>query len=92
MKNDAVVTNDIKKTRSLEGEVVSNKMDKTVVVKVYRRFVHPFMGKVVQRAKTYKVHDENKVAKVGDWVEVSECRPLSKTKHMILNKILKEAN
>ena len=91
MKND-VVAESIKKTRKLEGEVVSNKMDKTVIVKVSRRFVHPFIGKVVQRAKNYKVHDESKKAKVGDWVEVCECRPLSKTKHMTLNKILREAN
>ena len=91
MKNDSAVEN-VKKSRKLEGKVVSGKMDKTIVVKVSRRFVHPFIGKVVQKSKTYKVHDENRVAKVGDWVEINESRPLSKTKRMILGKILREVN
>ena len=91
MRKDVAV-DVIKKARKLEGKVVSNKMDKTIVVKVSRRFVHPFVGKVVQKAKSYKVHDENKTAKVGDWVEICECRPLSKTKHMVLSKVVREAN
>ena len=72
------------------GKVVSDKMEKTVTVKVTRRLKHPFYGKVVSRFKNYKVHDENNAAKVGDKVEIVECRPLSKTKHMILNRVLKE--
>jgi len=74
--------------RVLVGQVLSDKMDKTVVVKIERRFKHPALGKIVQRSKHYKVHDEEGKAKVGDWVEICECRPLSKTKHMRLNKIV----
>lgn len=75
--------------RVLEGEVVSDKMEKTVVVKVTRRFKHPMLGKIVQSSKNYKVHDEKEIASVGDVVEMCECRPLSKTKHMILSRIVK---
>ena len=66
-KTDAVVKENVKKVKKLEGEVISNEMDKTVVVKVSRRFMHPFIDKVVKKAKKYKVHDESRVAKVGDW-------------------------
>ena len=78
--------------RVLEGEVVSDKMQKTIVVKVTRRFKHPLLGKTVQKSKKYKVHDEQGVANVGDWVEISESRPLSKTKHMILDRVVKQAS
>jgi small subunit ribosomal protein S17 len=72
----------------LVGEVVSDKMEKTVVVKVVRSLRHPLYEKVVRRHKKYKVHDEQNSAKIGDLVEISECRPLSKTKHMALVRIL----
>lgn len=72
----------------LVGEVVSDKMDKTVVVKVVRTFRHPVYEKVVRRHKKFKVHDEQNNAKIGDQIEFSECRPLSKTKHMTLVRIL----
>ena len=78
--------------RLIEGEVVSDKMQKTIVVKVIRRFKHPLIGKVVQRFKKYKVHDEDAKAKVGDWVEVAESRPLSKTKHMVLSRVVRQAS
>lgn len=74
--------------RQLVGEVVSDKMDKTVVIRVVRTFKHPLYGKVIKRAKKYKVHDEENVAKIGDVIEAVECRPLSKTKHMILKRIV----
>lgn len=77
--------------RILTGEVVSDKMQKTVVVKVTRRFRHPLVGKIVQKSKKYKVHDEERVAKVGDLVEIVESRPLSKTKHMMLHRVVKKA-
>lgn len=85
--------NDIKTSsrRTLEGEVVSCKMQKTIVVKVNRTFKHPVLGKTVTRAKNYKVHDENGIANVGDLVEIVEGRPLSKTKHMTLNSVLRSA-
>ena len=72
------------------GEVISDKMDKTATVKIVRTFKHSLYGKVVRRFKKYKIHDENNVAKMGDRVEVVECRPLSKTKHMILNRVISE--
>jgi small subunit ribosomal protein S17 len=75
--------------RVLTGEVLSDKMDKTITVKVTRRFRHPLLGKTVQKSKKYKVHDEQGVAKVGDWVEISESRPLSKTKHMTLDRVVR---
>ena len=87
-KNDIIIN----KTHMLEGEVVSDGMTKTIVVKVTRTLKHEQQGKVIRRSKKYKVHDEKNVAKVGDWVEVAECRPLSKTKHMVLSKIIRSSN
>jgi small subunit ribosomal protein S17 len=78
--------------RLIEGEVVSDKMEKSVVIKVSRRFKHPLIGKTIIRSKKYKVHDENNVAKLGDWVEVAECRPISKTKYMRLLRVIKSAS
>jgi small subunit ribosomal protein S17 len=72
----------------LIGEVVSDKMDKTIVVKVTRTLRHPLYGKVIKRHKKYSVHDENNSARVGDVVEIQECRPLSKTKYMSLLRVL----
>ncbi len=76
------------KSRVLVGEVVSDKMEKTIVVEVERTFKHPQYGKVIRRSKKYKVHDEENVAKIGDKVEIAECRPLSKTKHMVLSRVI----
>ena len=78
-------------SRALEGVIVSDKMHKTVVVKVARTLKHSVLGKILRRTKNYKVHDENGEAKVGDLVEFSECRPLSKSKHMILGKVLRKS-
>ncbi len=66
--------------RILRGVVVSDKNEKTVVVKVERRFIHPVMKKTVRRSKKYHAHDENGQFKVGDSVRIRECRPLSKLK------------
>lgn len=66
--------------RNLQGVVVSDKSDKTIVVKVERRFSDPMMKKTVRRSKRYQAHDEANSAKVGDQVRIRECRPLSKTK------------
>ena len=66
--------------RILQGEVVSNKNDKTVVVKVQRMFRHPFYGKVISRSKKYHAHDEKNKYKVGDKVRIIESRPISKLK------------
>jgi small subunit ribosomal protein S17 len=66
--------------RVLRGTVVSDKGDKTVVVRVDRRFMHSLYKKVVRRSKRYAAHDETNAHKVGDIVRIQECRPLSKTK------------
>ena len=66
--------------RVLQGEVVSDKNAKTVVVKVERRFTHPVMGKTVRRSKKYHAHDEKGEFKTGDVVRIRECRPVSKLK------------
>jgi small subunit ribosomal protein S17 len=66
--------------RILQGKVVSDKNDKTVVVKVERRFNHPLYKKVVRRSKNYKAHDEKNVKKVGDLVSIQESKPISKDK------------
>ena len=66
--------------RILEGLVVSDKGDKTVVVKVERTFLHPVLKKTVRRSKKYHAHDENNEYKMGDTVRITETRPLSKLK------------
>jgi len=71
------------------GKVVSDKMEKTVVVEIERMCMHKQYQKVVRRIKTYKVHDEEGLAQVGDIVEIFEGRPISKTKYMYLSKIIK---
>ncbi|MCW5699182.1 MAG: 30S ribosomal protein S17 [Rhodospirillales bacterium] len=66
--------------RTMHGVVVSDLMDKTVVVKVERRVMHPLYKKFVRRTKKYLAHDESNAVKVGDRVRIRECRPLSKRK------------
>lgn len=66
--------------RVLEGEVISDKMNKTVTVLVERRYRHPVYKKYVRRTDKYAAHDENNQFKVGDRVEIIECRPISKRK------------
>ena len=66
--------------RVLQGIVVSDKMDKTIVVQVERRVMDPIYKKFVRRTKKYAAHDENNVHKVGETVRIRECRPISKTK------------
>ncbi len=66
--------------RSLQGVVVSDKQNKTLVVRVERRFAHPIFKKTIRRTKKYYAHDENNVFKVGDIVWIEEHRPISKLK------------
>jgi small subunit ribosomal protein S17 len=66
--------------RTLQGVVVSDKQDKTVVVRVERRFTHPVMKKTVRRSKTFHAHDENNEYGVGDTVSIEEHKPISKLK------------
>jgi small subunit ribosomal protein S17 len=77
--------------RMYTGVVISDKMDKTLVVKTERTFVQKEFSKIMKTAKKYKVHDENEQAKVGDVVEFFEGRPASKTKYMYLKQVLKSA-
>ncbi|MCR4267653.1 30S ribosomal protein S17 [Nitratireductor sp. ZSWI3] len=70
--------------RVLQGTVVSDKNDKTVVVRVERRFTHPMMKKTVRMSKKYKAHDENNACKVGDVVTIEETRPISKDKSWVV--------
>ncbi|AAM25426.1 MAG: 30S ribosomal protein S17 [Caldanaerobacter subterraneus] len=73
------------------GTVVSNKMQKTIVVAVEDKFRHPLYGKIVKRTKKYKVHDENNICNVGDVVKIMETRPLSKEKRWRLVEVIKKA-
>jgi len=77
-----------KKKRLFRGSVVSDGMDKTVVVKFERTYQHPNTKKIMKAAKKYKVHDEKQLAKVGDVVEFYEGRPVSKTKYMYLSRVV----
>ena len=67
--------------RILQGVVVGDKADKTVVVRVDRRIQHPLYKKFIRRSKKYMAHDETNTRKIGDRVQIRECRPLSKSKH-----------
>jgi len=76
------------KRKVREGLVVSDKMDKTVVVAVETRKVHPLYKKAIRVTKKYKAHDENNACKIGDIVKISETRPLSKEKHWRVTEVI----
>jgi small subunit ribosomal protein S17 len=76
------------KRRLMRGEVISDKMQKTVVVKVDRTYIHPHFDKVIRTSKKYKVHDEQETASVGDIVDIYQGRPVSKTKYMYLDRVV----
>ena len=73
------------------GEVVSDKMDKTISVLIYRMVKHPKYGKYVKKTSVYKAHDEKNQAKTGDIVKIRETRPLSKTKRWTLAEVVEAA-
>ena len=77
--------------RVLQGVVVSDKADKTVVVRVERRFTHPLLKKTVRQTKKYHAHDEKNACKVGDAVRIEETRPMSRHKRWTVKEILKKA-
>ncbi len=77
--------------RSLAGRVVSDKMDKSITVLVERQVQHPLYKKYVKRSTKYRVHDEHNACQNGDWVQITECRPLSKTKSWTLLRIVESA-
>jgi small subunit ribosomal protein S17 len=80
-----------KNRRTLVGRIVSDKSAKTVTVQVERRVKHELYGKIVARSSKYHAHDENNKFKTGDLVEISESRPLSKTKSWVVTKLLEKA-
>ena len=74
--------------RTLTGQVVSDKMDKTITVKIERQVKHPLYGKFIKRSTKVHAHDENNECKMGDTVTVVECRPLSKSKSWQLVEVV----
>lgn len=80
-----------KTVRTLTGKVVSDKMDKSIVVLIERRVQHPVYGKMIRRSTKLHAHDENNVAKQGDVVTIKECRPISKTKAWALVEVVEAA-
>ncbi len=77
--------------RSFVGRVVSDKRAKTITVLVERRAKHELYGKIVARSNKYHAHDEKGEYKLGDVVEISECRPISKTKSWIVTRLVQKA-
>ncbi|MEZ5560895.1 MAG: 30S ribosomal protein S17 [Pseudomonadales bacterium] len=77
--------------RTMTGVVVSDRMNKSIVVKVERRVQHPVYGKIIRRSTKVHAHDENNECKIGDTVTVVECRPVSKTKTWRLQSIVERA-
>jgi small subunit ribosomal protein S17 len=74
--------------QELVGEVVSNKMQKTISVLVYRQVRHAKYGQYLRMSSVFKAHDETNVAKIGDTVRITETRPLSKTKRWVLSEVV----
>jgi small subunit ribosomal protein S17 len=77
-----------KKIRTLQGKVISDKMDKSVTVLLERQIKHPLYKKFIKRSTKLHVHDENNECSIGDMVEIRECRPISKTKAWALVEIV----
>ncbi len=77
--------------RTVQGRVVSDKMDKSIVVAIERKVKHPLYGKFIRRTTKLHVHDAANEAKMGDVVEIKECRPISKTKSWTLVRVVEKA-
>lgn len=82
------MTNSESNGRTMTGKVVSDKMQKTIVVMVERTVKHPKYGKIIKRRTKLHAHDENQVCKIGNIVKVRECRPLSKMKTWMLVEVI----
>jgi small subunit ribosomal protein S17 len=89
--NQAAEAPAAKNVRTLVGRVVSDKRSKTVTVLVERRTKHELYGKIVARSRKYHAHDENGEFKLGDVVEISESRPISKTKAWVVSRLVTKA-
>jgi small subunit ribosomal protein S17 len=81
----------VRQRKNRTGVVVSNKMDKTIVVQIDQRVMHPIYKKYVRKRVKYKAHDERNEANVGDTVLIEECRPLSRQKRWRLKNIIEQA-
>ena len=81
-----------KKLRTVNGVVLSDKMDKTATVLIERKVKHPLYGKYIKRSTKLHIHDENNDCAIGDTVTITECRPMSKTKSWALVEVVNKAN
>jgi small subunit ribosomal protein S17 len=91
MKRQLDMSETAKIVRTLTGKVVSDKMDKTVVVLVERKVKHPIYGKVIRLSKKFHAHDEKNEFGIGDTVVIAESRPLSKTKTWVVSALVEKA-
>ncbi|WP_274571853.1 30S ribosomal protein S17 [Neisseria leonii] len=82
---------EVKNVRTLQGKVISDKMDKTVTVLVERKVKHPLYGKVISRSTKIHAHDEQNQYGIGDIVVIEEGRPLSKTKSWVVKELVEKA-
>ena len=90
-ENQTQATEPAVRQRTLTGKVVSNKMDKTIVVQVDRRVKHPVFGKFIMRSAEYKAHDETNQCNEGDIVEIAEGRPISRHKSWTVVRVVEAA-
>jgi small subunit ribosomal protein S17 len=88
IKENLVTAEPAKKIKKLIGLVVSDKMDKTVLVQITDKLTHPMYGKVYKRTRKMQAHDEKNECKIGDNVEISESRPFSKNKSWQVTKVI----
>jgi len=89
--NDQATQKEYRHRKSRTGVVVSDKMDKTIVVQVDQMVMHPVYKKFVRKRLKYQAHDEHQTAKAGDKVLIEECRPISRHKHWRLKQIVEQA-
>ena len=85
------MTDTVKIVRTVTGKVVSNKMDKTITVKVDRKVKHPLLGKIINLSNKFHAHDEKNEINEGDVVQITEQRHISKTKSWVVTKVLTKA-
>ena len=86
------MTESVQKVRTIQGRVISDKMDKTITVLVERQVKHPLYGKFMRRSTKLHAHDESNECREGDVVNITSCRPMSKTKTWSLVEVIDRAN
>ncbi|RLC96828.1 MAG: 30S ribosomal protein S17 [Chloroflexi bacterium] len=86
------MSEDTSSNRTLQGRVVSDRMDKTITVMIERQVKHPLYGKFIRRSTKVHAHDDTNVCDIGDLVIIEQCRPLSKNKSWRLVKVLEKAS